>query len=46
MGVSQIVSLVIGVLQQFGLTPYIQAAMLVLIVIAVIAALRRSFSNS
>lgn len=46
MSVTQILGLVISTLQQFGLVPYIQAGLLIIVVVATIAAVRRALSNS
>ena len=42
----QIVNYVVTVLQQFGLVPYIQGGLLVALVLAVVAMVRRALSNA
>lgn len=46
MSPAQILALVISTIQQFGLVPYIQAGLLVIVAISTIAAVRRALSNS
>jgi hypothetical protein len=45
MSVQQIIGLIMAVIEQLGLLPYIQAGMLVVVAVAVVAAARRSFGN-
>lgn len=46
MSVAQIIGLIMGVIEQLGLLPYIQAGFLVVVSVAVVVAARKALSGS